>query len=188
MYIGTSALSPSGFNYNGYNTWAYTASSSGFSVSLTAGKYYPLLLYWGNMYANPGGSSVGLGYSEPGESSVSYDGTGKFFNLNDVEGNVFSSPYIMSNTISTITTTGSTFTARAGSASIIYNGNGYIFGGISSDSTILDDVMKYSIIASTWLSVTYTGIIIIIITIIIIIIVITRTIYCPKLSQCHPVR
>ena len=80
LYFGTSAVSPTSSNYNGYQTLTYAASSCGYTVSLTAGNYYPLILYWGQ---STGGAGFGLGYIKPGSSSVTYDGTGKFFNLND---------------------------------------------------------------------------------------------------------
>ena len=72
--------SPTGTGPSFQVTYNSSGSSSNFSncqysISLTAGNYYPIILSWGQSF---GGAVLGLGITPPG-GSLTYNGTGYFY-------------------------------------------------------------------------------------------------------------
>ena len=82
LYIGNTAMTPTTSNIDKYVQYKHSRGQSAYRVTLTAGIYYPITLYYGQ---DTGGFKVGLGYTSPADTTnnINYDGTGKFFNLND---------------------------------------------------------------------------------------------------------
>ena len=83
FYIGANAQSPTAGNYQqatvfGASEIPFNGTNS-YTISLTAGTYYPILLYYGQSF---GGYLISLGFQLPGSSTTLYDGTGYFFTTN----------------------------------------------------------------------------------------------------------
>jgi hypothetical protein len=84
FYIGDSALSPTVNNREqvtvfGDSTIPFDGTNS-YTISLTAGTYYPILLYYGQSVL---GYSISLGFQLPGSSTTLYNGAGYFFTTNN---------------------------------------------------------------------------------------------------------
>jgi hypothetical protein len=76
LWIGNNALNPNPSNYSGMVYYYSSFSQAYIYMNLTAGQYYPLLMYWGQSW---GGFVVSLGLVLP-NGSVTYDGTPYFKN------------------------------------------------------------------------------------------------------------
>ena len=82
LYIGNTAMTPTTSNIDKYVQYKHSRGQTAYRVTLTAGIYYPITLYYGQSI---GYKHVGFGYTSPADTTnnINYDGTGKFFNLND---------------------------------------------------------------------------------------------------------
>lgn len=91
LWIGNNANSPTPSNALGMCYYYSSFSSCYLSINLTAGTYYPLLMYWGQSW---GGFVVSLGIVLP-NGTITYDGTEyfKYGNAPKLQSSNFSQEY-----------------------------------------------------------------------------------------------
>jgi hypothetical protein len=69
LYIGNNAISPSDANYNKLVVYQNTVAQSSYTVSLTAGQYYPIRAYYSQ---GNGAKAFGLGDNSNYYYSLTY--------------------------------------------------------------------------------------------------------------------
>ena len=91
LWVGNNALSPTPSNYSGMCYYYSSMSQAYVYMNLTAGQYYPLLMYWGQSW---GGFVVSLGIVLP-NGTETYDGSEyfKYSNIPQLQNSNFSKEY-----------------------------------------------------------------------------------------------